>query len=399
MGVSYFAFNKAKESQVPPKVEKKEEAIIPVRQFFPVIKDRSPLVFSIGTIEALDYTILSSPIEADVVKVFVREGYRFAKGQSLLAYDLRSQKYDVQAQEAGIDELRTQASSINLNEKNDTKRLQEMERLIDLAEKEFKRNQTLLEKKVVPLSTLEKVERALVQIRLEYSSLKSKIDDYATQRKRLQAQIETALVRLQQSKLIIEKADIKVPFSGRVVRVHASVGERMGRGTPLFDVFDPSKLRLRVALPQRYSELFSSKQSITAKLINGKRTMTLSLIGVNPQIEAGNSSIDTYFSLPDGNWILGSVWDVVINLPKIKAIAVSADAVYNDDYVYRIDEEDRVYEEKCQRLGVTDLSDSIGVLLDCPSLEDNTSLIADQLPSLFNGVKVSVIETVNTEAE
>lgn len=399
IGISVYVFNKATQSKIPEKVEKKEEAVISVRQFLPIKKARNPLVFSIGTVEALDYTVLSSPVAADVLNVYVREGDRFSQGQSLLTYDLRSQEYDILAQKSGIEDLRAQLNSIDINEKNDTARLVEMERLIELAEKEYERNKILLDKNVVPLSKLESVERVVVQSRLEYAGLKNTVEGYDTHRKRLYAQLETGLVRLEQANLILEKAKIVAPFSGRVVRVHAAIGERMGGGSPLFDVFDPSKLRMKVALAQRYSALLANTQSISAKISNGQITATLSIIGVSPQVEKGNSSIDTYFALPDGDWILGSVWDVVISLPEIDAIAVRADSIYNDQYIYRVDEDNRVFEEKCERLGVTYLLKEIGVLLNCPTLGDNTSVIADQLPNLFNGVKVRVIETLTAESE
>lgn len=399
IGIGVYVFSSAVDSRQPPKVEQKAEAVIPVRQLTVNRAARHPLLFSIGTVEPLEYTSISSPVEAEVLAVYFREGQEFKRGQSLLKFDLLSQQHEIESQEAGIVELQSQLESLAINEQNDKGRLGEMARLIELAESEFARNQLLVDKNVIPAAQLEGNERSLVQSRLNYAILQGQVSNYATQRQRLYAQIDAADSRLAQSKLLLKKAAIKSPFAGRMIKVHASVGERMGRGAPLFDLYNPNKLRLKVALPQRYANLYQQGgERLQALLTRGQETLTLTLTGINPLVEQGKSSVDTYFTLPGRDWILGSVWDIVIRLPKVDSIAVPPDAIYNDQSIYAITEE-RAFEVTCQRLGVSYPLDNVSLLLECPSLADNTPIVANQLPNLFNGIKVSVVETVTIEAQ
>ena len=392
-----YGIKKALESRKPPPVKKQAEPELSVRVFQPSRIERRPVLFLIGEVEAIDYASVTSPVEADVQDIRAREGDYFSADSRLVRLDLREQELDLSAQKASLADLRSQLESVRRNRAADGKRLTEMRRLLELAESEHARNRSLVEKEVMAASKLEASEKALLQRQLEFIDLENRVSDYDTQTNRLWSQIRSAQARVEKMELSLEQGAIRAPFDGRVAQVHTAVGARVSRGAALLDIFNPSRLRLRVAVPQRYIGAVRGDREIDAVLEG--RGLTLSFAGLEPRVERGNSSIDVFFSLPWGDWVLGSVHDLVLELPPVESFVAPTDAIYNDNFLYRVNGEGRAQAVECERLGLARLDERVGVLLDCPELDaaEAAEIVVDQLPNLLDGVKLKIVDSVDIE--
>ena len=393
ISAALIGINIALKARTPPKVEKRAEPLLSVRTAHLPLQERRPALFLIGKVEALDYTTINAPIESDVLKITMREGEYFPKNKQLIHIDQRELEYTAAAEQARLDELNAQLQSIYRNRGADAQRLIEAERLLALAKKDYKRNQTLFEEKVLSLKQLEQSEQALVARQSEYTAMENQVADYDTQEKRFQAQIDAARAQLKQTHLLIERAKLRAPFAGRVAKIHTSVGARPPRGAALLDIFDPSQLRLRVAVAQRYASAIK-EGNVRGILQDNDLQLTLAYAGIEPRVEEGNSSVDTLFSLPRGNWVLGAVRDIVLELPPVSmAAAAPVDSIYNDRFIYRVDSDSRAEAIPCDRLGLTrgENTQAVQVLITCETLQGNDNIIIDQLPNLLNGVLLKII--------
>ena len=378
-------------SRQPPKVEKRAEPVLAVKTLHPQFGEYAPVLFLIGKIEARDYVTLTAPAEADILKINFYEGDFFRANQQLLLFDNRDLILTAKQQQANLTQLQTNLTALTRNRINDKKRLQETERLLQLAEIDHKRNQSLMAQGVISDVQLETTQKALLRQRLEKTAVANAVADYDTQLQSVQAGILAAKAALSQTQLLIDRAEMPAPFTGRVVRVHTAVGARPARGTPLFDIFDPSNLRLRVAMPQRHVAAVKAQENLFAILSDNTTTLTLSAAGLEPHIETGNSGINTFFNLPAGDWIPGALYDVAVQLPKIDAIPIPADALYNDKFIYRINADNRAESLNCEPRGWVQNDGRLDVLTTCPLLQPTDSIIANHLPNLLSGVKVTVV--------
>ena len=110
------------------------------------------------------------------------------------------------------------------------------------------------------------------------------------------------------------------------------------------------RLRLRVAVPQRYIGAVRGDREIDA-ILEG-RGLTLSFAGLEPRVERGNSSIDVFFSLPWGDWVLGSVHDLVLELPPVESFVAPTTRFITIIFCNRVNGEGRAQAVECERLGL-----------------------------------------------
>ena len=389
-GGGFFLIQKITEDKKQPPPTKNAEPVSLVRAHTVDIKPRKPLLFLIGDVEARDYAALTAPVEAPVLGLTAREGERFAKGRRLVTFDLREQELSVRTQETAIAGLRLQITALRRNRAADQNRLSEMKKLLALAESDYARNTDLFAKNVVTRARMETAEQALGQRRLDFVALENQVANYANEISRLEQQLAAARVQLEQVLLLIERGEMRAPFAGRVARVHTAVGARPNRGAPLLDIFDPARLRLRVALPQKHRAALGDDLEVV--LEENNRQMTLAFARLEPRVEPGDSSIDVFFRLPAGDWILGGVHDVVVRLPAEDGLlAMPPDAIYQDNFVYRIADDNRAYPIACQSVGIGRNHGKTVSLMRCPQLKNGERIVANQLPNLIGSALVSVV--------
>ena len=400
IGIGAYGVNLAVSSRKSPEIKKQAEPVLAVRILSPSASEQRPVLFVIGKVEARDYTTLTMPIEANILKIEAREGEFFAAGKRLLFLDQRELEYTARQQQAELDRLRAQLSSVFRNRRADSERMEQMHRLLELATTEHQRDKSLYEKGVLSLTQLEASEKNMVQQEINLSAIQNQVADYETQQAGLQAQLDAGVAQLAQTELLIERSEMRAPFAGRVAKVHTVVGARPARGLPLVEIFDPSRLYLRVTVPQRHIDAFKGGNDVRLLLERaGATDVTLSFSRLEPQVESGGSGIDALFLLPRGDWVLGSVYDVVLQLPPLSALVLPVNAIYNDRFVYRVGADSRAEAFECRRLGVVRGETDVDILADCPDIGENARIVANQLPNLLNGAKLRVIGEDGESAE
>ena len=347
-----------------------------------------PRATVIGLVEAKDEAMLTSPLETEVLAVLAEEGDAVAKNAPLIKLDVRETNYQLEAQLANIDDINAQLGSLQRDVVTERRRLREIRKLQELAEEEYERNNTLLERGIVAQAAVDNSEANLSARELEVLSQHQKIDALLTSRLRLEASERATLAQVGQLRLILERARIQAPFDGIVKVMNPSSGTRVARGSELVQLYDPNSLRLRAAIPNEYS---NAGASIEAEVPTATGTQIIPLVNIAPEAKPGRGNVDALFSLPAGNWLLGSAIEFDLLLPlQPNLVAVPFDSLYSGSRVYIVDGDSRAQAIECTSAGQTYKNGQTLALLRCPELKSGDKIVINRIPNLLAGTKLNV---------
>jgi membrane fusion protein (multidrug efflux system) len=159
-----------------------------------------------------------------VAAVYVDEGSRVARGQTLFALETDYAKLDIQRAEAEL--ARARAAE-------------------DEARREFDRKQGLAANESIPQATFDKAQAALEQA---------------------QAGRAGAQVALATAKQRLADSVIRSPLTGVVVERRAEVGEHLGEAGVAFVIVQTAPLKLRFSVPERFLGEVRTGQPVSARV-------------------------------------------------------------------------------------------------------------------------------------
>lgn len=163
-----------------------------------------------GSVEARTASLVASEVEGLVVEFPVKEGDRVGQGDVLA----RLRTTDL--------ELRLEAAQASLQEA--TARLK-------LAERNLERARDLFESQIFS---------------------QQQLDDQLYEYNAWQGRCQQLAAEIARIKHDIERATIRAPFAGAVVREHTEVGEWMPEGGAVVELLALDELEVRVEVPERY---------------------------------------------------------------------------------------------------------------------------------------------------
>ena len=383
-----FIWQIMKASSSEPPVAQRAELEVSVETIDAKITTHQPRISIIGEIEAKDEAVLTSPLETEVLAVLADEGVEVALNQSLVKLDTRETSLQLEAQLASLDDLGAQLSSIDLNLRAERLRLHEIRKLRQLAAEELDRSTELLERGVVSQAVVDQATAAASARELEIIGQQQKIEGLLTSRERLHASERGIEAQIGLLRLTLERAQILAPFDGMVRSSNTSAGTRVGRGTSLVTLFDPSSLRLRAAIPNEYASFALSGDLKGELKVNGVPTL-IDLDSVAPEAKAGRGSIDALFTLPENTWLLGIAVEFDLLLPaSAQSVALPYDALYSGSRIYVVSDESRAQAVDCDSNGQTVIDGQTLALLRCPGLAEGDSVVVTRIANLVSGTKL-----------
>ena len=305
-----------------------------------------------GTVESSNNTIITSVITADVNLVLALEGQFVEKGQTIISLNPKNINLLLQQRQAEVDDIQEKL----------TKNLRELTR-----------QESLYKKRVVSLSAIEGIRQTVASLR---------------------AQLNSSQARLEQTKTDKSRSEVMAPFSGRIVKVFVSMGDRVNAGSKMVAIYDSNNLEVRTQLPNRYlgalRKIWSEGKPITA-LINGKTKAKLSRI--TGEVKAKSAGIDALFKLEkyDNDLSIGRAVNIKVYLPEvIDAFALPYDAIYDRNKIYKI-VDSRLKSLKIKQLGQYTINNNKYAIVDGQFFKNNELLLLTQLPNAINGLKVKIV--------
>ena len=163
-----------------------------------------------GTVEAPKSSQVASEVEGAVAKLHAREGQFVKRGAPLVSLKAEHLEFELQAAEASHREAEARYA---------------------LAERNLDRSQDLFEGEVLSRQQLD-------DSRYELEAWRAKIDQLAAEIRRIE--------------LDIDRSVVKAPFAGIVAAELTEVGQWVGKGTTVMELFSPYELEVRVEVPERH---------------------------------------------------------------------------------------------------------------------------------------------------
>jgi len=239
----------------------------------------------VGTLYYDRHSNLASESSGVVSSLYVKEGQRVKKGESLLKLESSILQAKVSAKKASLNSLISEQ----------TKQKKDLERSDAL----LKRNSISQSSYDTTFYTLEALDSQIASVRAELLSMK----------------------------LELKKKTIKAPFDAIVVKRDIDIGEWVAVGSSVFSVVDPKSIEARVNIPSKLLSTISKNQKLQAKI--GTDNLEVNIKTIVPLADKTSRTFPIKLSLNSkNNFIEGMRIDIQIpTLKKEKAILVPRDAV------------------------------------------------------------------------
>jgi RND family efflux transporter MFP subunit len=225
---------------------------------------------AVGTVGAREKAEISSRIMAQIVDVKVDAGDAVEKGSPLLVLDSR----DAEAR-------LTQAH----------KALASAEAVLERASLDAGRIERLLEK---------------------HAATKQEHDQSRAMLKTAQAAVDTSKAAVREAEVYLSHTKIASPISGIVIDRFSDAGDMAAPGRPLISIYDPSTLRMEVALTENLREKVELNQTLKASIDSIGDTFNVTIEEIVPASDAMSRSFLVRVSIReiDGVYpgMYGRIW-------------------------------------------------------------------------------------------
>lgn len=214
-----------------------------------------------GVVEAVRQTVIAAQVSGALIQLDVKVGDRVAAGQVLLRIDARLAEQNAAASDAQVQAARS---------------------ALDLATKDFKRQQQLFQKHYISQTAMERA---------------------ATAYKSAQAQAKASLAQAEASRTQSGYHIVRAPFAGIVSEVPVSLGDMAMPGRPLLTLYDPTALRVTAAVPQSVAARMATDPQPRIELSGlpaADAWVTPEKIQLLPTADAATHTVQLRAGLPDG---------------------------------------------------------------------------------------------------
>lgn len=205
-----------------------------------------------GLMQPVRQSLLTAEVEGRVEEVMVRAGERVAAGQVLARMDTRDLGNRLAQQRANLAASRAQ---------------------LELAQKNFDRNQELLARNFISATTVDNSRSTLEAAR---ETLKA----------------NEALVAL--ASQAQDKAVIRAPLAGVVAERSIEVGQHVGLNARLFSIVDLSKLEFAASVPVTQVAAISIGQEVTLAVEGMSGSVTGKVERISPVADQGSRMIPVF---------------------------------------------------------------------------------------------------------
>jgi multidrug efflux pump subunit AcrA (membrane-fusion protein) len=183
----------------------------------------------------------------------VRAGNKLKQGQVLLTIDRRDFEFESERSAQKLEQEKVNLLE-NQQEIENTKRLLEVaEDQVELAVSDRKRLADL-DRKFASTAELDASQRALLTAQNQVVTLQNQLEMLSTRSQKIDVAIKMATLELNQSKLNLQRTEIKSPVDGIVVSEQIEADSFVQRGANLMTIEDTS--RMEVACSLRMDQLY-----------------------------------------------------------------------------------------------------------------------------------------------
>jgi len=393
-GVAYYSLVASKsERELPVLTEKvwQIEVIEAHRQSL------SPSLTLYGRIESPELLKAAAPGDGIIERVFVRNGASVKRGDPLVTLDRRDFAAALLQAQADLRDIEGQIGELDIHHRSNQSALQTEIELMELADAEVARLVELKKQNLSADTALNSARSELGRRRLQVTARQFEVDSYPSRLKILRARVDYGKARLEETRLAMERSDLRAPFDAIVSSVEVAAGDRVSLGQIMISLFPLDTLEIRAHLPTGYIDsvqrAIAAGETLQASVVNRDTSSRFALLRLAGEAEA--TGIDAYFAIDHNSpqFRPGELLSLSLELPaEGDVFAVPYQAIYGNSRVYKVVD---------SRLQVIDVN-SIGqrripgrpaeVLIRSDAIEDGEFIAATHLPNAVSGLKVEYVE-------
>ncbi|MFO7704831.1 MAG: RND transporter, partial [Halopseudomonas sp.] len=309
----------------------------------------------------------------------------------------------VKQAEADLADAQAQLLSEKLNHRNDQQALGLERRILDNAQKSFKRIEQLIARELVSRAELDNAQDIVERAALTVATRQRSIDSHASRLAALQARAERAQAALDSMQRDASRSRFMAPFAGVVGSVAVAQGDQVSANAPLLDFYPVEDMELRASLPQIHAQEFiqalSEGQQLVARTLERVPPLSMTLARIAGQADA--RGVEALFTLdqPVTGLRVGNLLAISVPKPASEnSVALPYSALYGNDTVYAL-VDGRLSRIEVRRVGETRQEDGQRwILVQSEALAAGTRIVTTHLPNALQGLKVDAVEAV-TPAE
>ncbi|MGE0628761.1 MAG: efflux RND transporter periplasmic adaptor subunit [Lautropia sp.] len=214
-----------------------------------------------GVVEAVRQAVVAAQVAGTVIQLDVAVGDRVQAGQVLLRIDARAAEQSAIASDAQVQAARA---------------------ALELATKDFERQQRLFQQRYISQAAMERAESALKSARAQANALRAQANASRTQ-----------------SGYHI----VRAPFAGVVSEVPLSLGDLAMPGRPMLTLYDPTALRVTAAVPQSVAARLPADPRLRIELPGlpaASAWVTPAMVQLLPTVDAATHTVQLRAELPEG---------------------------------------------------------------------------------------------------
>ncbi len=163
----------------------------------------------------------------------VETGAILPAGTTLFRIDRTDYELAVAEAESALAVRRAQLEELDTRQDNVEQSLAIERRRLEVAARELERQQRLLDRESVSQADVDRQQREYLQQRQAVQDLENTLAQIPAERRRIEAERESARTRLEQARRDLPRTTIKAPFDLRVSAAEPETGQYVGRGETL----------------------------------------------------------------------------------------------------------------------------------------------------------------------
>ncbi len=203
-----------------------------------------------GSVRAGRTVTVSSELAGKIVyvKPNMKNGMIVEDGEVLVKIDKTDYEIALNKAEAAINVLNASIKKQKLSIDNAKLLLTTVKKQLVLEEKQYKRAESLVDKKVYSPQKMEEAAKSLEAVRSKYFTAEGVLSNTTVELTSLNAELQSSETAKKEAFLNLQRCTIKSPFHGRLKNISVEKGEFTSVGKALFEVVDDSSLEIPIAL-------------------------------------------------------------------------------------------------------------------------------------------------------
>ncbi|EAR09184.1 efflux RND transporter periplasmic adaptor subunit [Reinekea blandensis] len=370
-------------SDEAPQIPDMEEPVWDVRTDTLIPDAHRPQMTLIGRVEPLRDITEVALLNTDVTTIEATEGQPVSTGQTILTLDDFDARLQLNSTLADLEELDTRRQLQQSQQALDREALVVEKANLNLLTTKLDKQRTLGTQQ-----TIDELEQQVQAQRFAVLQREAAIANHDVNNRQLDVQQRKLELALSSARRQLEQATLAAPFDGILAKVHVKAGQRVSPGQTLYRLYSQDALTVSVQLP---TSLLGQQTELNGTIEAGNRVSPVTFDHAEAQLEAGQSGFNAWFRLEQpGNWLPGDVVRLTLNTaPKAETLAVPATAVFQDKWIYQVDEEQRLAAVEVNVLGgLTQGEKDLLVVEPQAELSDQVRVLLTRLNNPTTGMKI-----------